>query len=79
VAVHYQINGGEQLNFDIGSPDAESKTYGHVTPGEDGLPLCCPGASVSYWLSAEVDGLPVEQPEGAGADTDKRSSWIAHN
>jgi len=79
VAVHYEINGGQSMNFDITAPDGGSRTYTHVTPHGDGYPECRQGDEVSYWLAAVVDGLISEEPEGACADPDRRLTWTAHH
>jgi len=73
VAVHYVINGGSSMNFDINVPD--SGKYVHVTPG-GGYPACPAGASVSYWLSVKVNGGMQDCPEGACGDGN-RMDWTA--
>mmetsp|Transcript_79999 Transcript_79999/g.175496 ORF Transcript_79999/g.175496 Transcript_79999/m.175496 type:complete len:427 (+) Transcript_79999:90-1370(+) len=77
VAVHYQINGGQPMNFDIRHPVEGSKTYCHVTPG-GGYPICRPGDEVSYWLAAEIKGLITEDPAGACPKPNARFHWTAH-
>jgi len=79
VAVHYEINGGQSMNFDITRPDGGSRTYSHVTPHGGGYPVCRQGDEVSYWLAAVVDGLISEEPEGACGHPDRRLRWTAHH
>lgn len=78
VAVHYEINGGQPMNFDITRPDGGSRTYSHVTPHGGGYPVCRQGDEVSYWLAAEIDGLISEEPEGA-CGNGTRLTWTAHH
>jgi hypothetical protein len=77
VAVHYEIDGGQSMNFDIKSPspDCSVPTYVHVTP--DWGAKCPPGSKVSYWLCANVNGLLQEEPQGACAHPDRRLYWTA--
>jgi hypothetical protein len=79
VAVHYEINGGQSMNFDIHRPEGGSRTYSHVTPHGAGYPICRQGDEVSYWLAAVVDGLISEEPEGACGRPDQRLTWTAHH
>jgi len=55
VAVHYQIDDGKSMNFDIRSPEPGTNTYVHVTP--DWGATCPLGSKISYWLCANVKGL----------------------
>merc|ERR1712046_406835 len=57
VAVHYVINDGASMNFDINQPEPGTNTYVHTTPLGGGYPTCPPGSKVSYWLAAVVNGL----------------------
>jgi len=75
VAVHYQIDDGKSMNFDIKSPEPGTNTYVHVTPGSG--PTCPPGSKVSYWLCANVKGLLQEEPQGACPHPDRRLYWTA--
>eukprot|EP00932_Pfiesteria_piscicida_P011765 SRR837773.2299.p2 GENE.SRR837773.2299~~SRR837773.2299.p2 ORF type:complete len:204 (+),score=71.22 SRR837773.2299:56-613(+) len=79
VAVHYQVNDGAPMNFDLRQPEAGSKTYAHVTPNGGGYPLCRNGDRVSYWLAAEINGLISEEPEGACPNPAARMHWTAHH
>jgi hypothetical protein len=79
VAVHYQVNDGAPMNFDVRQPDGGSRTYRHVTPNGGGYPLCRDGDRVSYWLAAEIDGLIEEEPEGACPNPAARMQWTAHH
>lgn len=77
VAVHYQVNDGAPMNFDIRQPEA-GKTYSHTTPDGGGYPVCRQGDRVSYWLAAEINGLISEEPEGACPNPAARMHWNAH-
>jgi len=78
VAVHYCINGGASMNFDIKQPTL-NRTYTHVTPLAPGYPLCRHGDTVSYWLGVVVKGLIQEEPEGSSAAPEKRLTWSARH
>eukprot|EP00405_Crypthecodinium_cohnii_P011341 CAMPEP_0206442818 /NCGR_PEP_ID=MMETSP0324_2-20121206/14029_1 /ASSEMBLY_ACC=CAM_ASM_000836 /TAXON_ID=2866 /ORGANISM="Crypthecodinium cohnii, Strain Seligo" /LENGTH=515 /DNA_ID=CAMNT_0053910695 /DNA_START=81 /DNA_END=1628 /DNA_ORIENTATION=- len=77
VAVHYHINGGQPMNFDIRHPEHGSKTYSHVTPHGGGYPLCHPGDQVTYWLAADIKGYLTEEPPHAGSNHHARLHWTA--
>jgi len=75
VAFHYVINDSNSMNFDV--RNSEGGKYVHVTPGGGGYPQCPPGAKVSYWLCAQVNGLLEEEPHGACPHPDRRLYWTA--
>ena len=77
VAMHYVINDGASMNFDVNSPSPGTNSYVHTTPPGGGHPVCPPGAKVSYWLVASVHGLLQEEPAGACAHADRRLYWTA--
>jgi len=79
VAVHYQVNDGAPMNFEMRHPEGGSKTYAHTTPDGGGYPLCRDGDRVSYWLAAKINGLISEEPEGACPNPAARMHWTAHN
>lgn len=75
VAVHYQVNGGQSMNFDI-NHESSGHTYVHTTPSDPGYPACKSGDKVSYWLCVKVNGLLVNEPEDA-MSAQGRMSWTA--
>jgi hypothetical protein len=77
VAVHYWINDGKSMNFDIKEPQAGTNTYVHITPPGGGYPECPPGATIKYWLCVKVNGLLQDEPDKAGGHADRRLFWTA--
>lgn len=69
VAVHYSVDGSDELNFDICKPDLEIGAWVHTIPSfwppGDGYPDVTPSSTIRYWLYMIRNGVGEQEPADA--------------